>query len=272
MIIDNACLREALTNNHPDLVQSGLDHFSSDVEVSASKEHTELFEIKLFSSGSDLSRISSVDFEGYYTGYDENGNALTTDWHGFTKGRLSQSHLGSATNPPFAIHWDTTMLPAQKDVAVRAVIHFKTTTNIVYLTAASSTFEIPERKNAKVGLYGSRDLPHGFWSRANQKKTCTINLDVGPEQIERAELHVNTWTGGPGKVREYFRLNSQFFPVAEGSRHELIYSKLEVKPHILNLGLNHIELLSDTEHHGIEIPLPGPCLMVRFKNGGIVSR
>jgi hypothetical protein len=28
-------------------------------------------------------------------------------------------------------------------------------------------------------------------------------------------------------------------------------------------GANEFELLSDTEHHGIEILLPGPCLMVR---------
>ncbi len=28
---------------------------------------------------------------------------------------------------------------------------------------------------------------------------------------------------------------------------------------------NQISLLSDTEHHGIEILLPGPCLMLRYR-------
>lgn len=265
MIIDNGCLREALTNRHPDLVRFGIDHFSGNVEVLPAEGRAEFFEIKLSSPEPNPSQISSIDFEGYYTSYDENGNTLVTDWHGFTKARLPQAILGFATNSPFAIQWDTSMLPAQKGVAVRAMIHFKIATNIVYLTAASSAFEIPERKNAKVALYSSRDLPYAFWSRANQKKSCTINLDVEPKQIERAELHVNAWTGGPGKVRDYFTLNGHFFPVAEGSHHELIYNKLPVKPDILRLGANRIDLVSDTEHHGIEIPLPGPCLMVRFK-------
>ena len=82
---------------------------------------------------------------------------------------------------------------------------------------------------------------------------------------EPAELHVNAWTGGAGTVKEYFRLNGHHFPVAEGAKHELIYSRFEVDPGILKQGINVIELLSDTEHHGIEILLPGPCLMIRSK-------
>jgi hypothetical protein len=76
---------------------------------------------------------------------------------------------------------------------------------------------------------------------------------------------VNTWTGGAGEVKEYFKLNGHPFPVAEGSRHELIYSQLREPASVLRQGFNEIELLSDTEHHGIEILLPGPCLMVRSR-------
>ena len=117
----------------------------------------------------------------------------------------------------------------------------------------------------KVALYSSHDLPNSFWSRPGEKKKCTIDLNIDPSQIKRAELHVNAWTGGAGTVTTYFTVNGHFFPVAQGGRHELIYSELPVNPTILKRGANQIELLSDTEHHGIEILLPGPCLMVRYK-------
>ncbi len=29
--------------------------------------------------------------------------------------------------------------------------------------------------------------------------------------------------------------------------------------------MNSIELYSDTEHHGIEVSLPGPALVIRYK-------
>ena len=210
--------------------------------------------------------IASVDFEGWFNGYDEDGNTLTGDWHGFTKNRRPEAHLGTATAAPFAVRWDTALLPAQSAAAVRAVVHFRAPTNVVFVTAATRGLEIAHRAGVRVALFASRDLPTPFWSRTSQKKQCTIELPVAPEQIESAELHVNAWTGGAGEVRDYFTLNGHPFPVAEGSRHELIYSRLKVDPPHLRHGANRIELMSDTEHHGIEILLPGPGVMVRYKS------
>jgi hypothetical protein len=103
-----------------------------------------------------------------------------------------------------------------------------------------------------------------FWSRDGQRKTCTIDLGSASGRIQKAELHVVAWTGGPGKVRDYFKLNGHHYPVAEGSAHDLVYSVLPVAPENLVRGLNTIELLSDTEHHGVEICLPGPALALRL--------
>jgi hypothetical protein len=54
-------------------------------------------------------------------------------------------------------------------------------------------------------------------------------------------------------------------PVAEGSGHTRQFNRLRVDPKILKPGANMIELLSDTEHHGIEILYPGPALMIRYR-------
>ena len=94
-------------------------------------------------------------------------------------------------------------------------------------------------------------------------------LDVEPSKIERAELCVVTWTGGPSEVKDYFTLNGKHFPVAEGSRHVPQFSRLSAEPSLLKLSAKTIELLGDTEHHGFEVAFPGPALMVRYRCQGV---
>lgn len=265
MLADEACLRVALTNGHPAVQEAGLDGFGAAVEVEPVPGQAEAVQLTLRVADGGSDAVESVWFQGHYFGYDENGDGECSDWHGFTKARKPIAWLGSAEAAPFGARWDVSMLPSQRDVGVRALVRFKGQTNLVYLTGITRGLQIPERPDRQVTLYSSHDLPRPFWSRASQKRECTIYLDVDPARIEHAELHVNTWTGGAGTVAEYFKLNGHHFPVAEGSRHELVYSRLPVPAGILRQGLNRIEVLSDTDHHGIEVLLPGPCLMVRSR-------
>lgn len=293
-LIDNACLRVALTNGQPDLVKLGLADLAASVVALKSStaesatrstlphsdaSTSETMLLRLDAPAKFRERIARVDYQAWHSGYDENGNRRATDWHGFTKDRWPVAWAGSSPSPlggaragvrgegieNFPASWDTSMLPAQKNVAVRAFIRFKDAPGLVYVTAATPNLVIPDRPGAAVHLYVPADLPEGFWSRANNKKTCTIILEVDPAKIERAELYVVTWTGGAGGVKDYFTLNGRAFPVADGSRHVIQYNRLPVEPSLLRKGVNTIELLSDTEHHGIEIIYPGPALMVRYK-------
>ena len=264
-IIDNAGLRVALTKSHPALRQNNLHEFVA-LLMMRSGSNRESFNFALNVPPPFRNAIASVDFQGFYEGYDENGNELTRDWHGFTKSRQPVAFIGSATRAPFSVDWNLAMLPAQRDMSVRAIVHFKSDTNLIYVTQPSSPLRAPEREKARVTIHRASDSPRPFWSRAGERKSCAIKLDMEPEQIERAELHVVTWTGGAGNVTNYFTLNGQFFPVAEGSRHEVQYSTLPVDPATLRKGVNRFELISDTEHHGIEVFLPGPALVVRTRD------
>ncbi|NWG12259.1 MAG: hypothetical protein HXY20_01855 [Acidobacteria bacterium] len=58
--------------------------------------------------------IASVDFQGWYYRYDENGNLRRFDWHGFTKDRLPMATLGTVTEVPFTVDWDTSLVLALK--------------------------------------------------------------------------------------------------------------------------------------------------------------
>jgi len=262
--VNQACIRMALTNHHSDLVLRKLDNFNAAVSADVDQD-SESIRLKLIGSSESYPRIKNVVYQGWFRGYDENGNLNREDWHGFTKDREPLGFLGASDKSPFEINWDTSLLPAQKNVAVRAIVEFEDVENTVYLTAASKGLSIADRKGSTVHLYTPVDLPTSFWSRDNREKTCTIILDESPERIEKAELYVITWTGGPGDVMDYFTLNGHHYPVAEGHAHAIQYNRLPIDPKRLKKGANTFRLLSDTEHHGIEIIYPGPALMVRSR-------
>ncbi len=266
-MVDQACLRFALTNRHARLVELGVAGFSASVAAdaftTATSEgiHVDLEMDKLF-----MDQIESVVFQGWFDGYDENGDLRSRDWHGFTLDRKPVGCLELIEEGPFTMNWDTRMLPAQKNVAVRAFIRFKHAPGLVYVTAAATGLSIPDRRSRAVHLFEPVGLPAPFWSRDNNEKTCVIRLDVNPEQIEDAELYVTTWTGGAGEVADYFTINGHHFPIAEGSGHTRQFNRLPVDPKILKKGENRIRLLSNTKDHGIEVAYPGPALMIRYRS------
>ena len=265
-MVDQACLRLALTNGHPRLLEQGLESFSARLIARPYETATsEGINLVLDVGESLRGRIESVTFQGWYFGYDDNGDLRQRDWHGFTHDRRPAAHLGTAEGGSVAINWDTHLLPAQKGVAARALVRFKDAPGLVYLTPAVTDLVIPDRERAVVHLHETFDAPVPFWSRAGNRKTCTIVLDVDPARIEEAELQVTTWTGGAGGVKEYFTINGVHHPVAEGHSHDRQFNRMPIDPKILKKGINTIELLSDTEHHGIEILHPGPALMIRVR-------
>jgi hypothetical protein len=263
-MIDQACIRVALKTSHPDLVSKQLDDLNLGVAASVAKQ-SETIRLSLSGTFPQPNPISEVIYQAWYRGYDDDGDQNREDWHGFTKDCQPVAFLGSSRNPPFRIKWDTSMIPAQKNVAVRAILSSKELPDTVFLTRTTPGLTIRDRKNISVHLYSPSDLPSSFWSRANQEKTCHFILDETPASIERAELYVKSWTGGAGDIEEYFTLNGTHFPIAEGQGHAVQFNRLSVDPQILRKGRNTIRLLSDTEHHGIEIIHPGPALMVRSR-------
>jgi hypothetical protein len=251
LLLDNAALRVRLRSDHSDLKASDLTGFTARVVATPLVGEGEGFTLALECSHPE--RVASVYFQGFYSGYDENGNTLGRDWHGFTQHRKPVAGLEQT--------WETAMLPAQAGVAVRATVTLTDHPELTYVTAPTDGLTIRHPRGTVVELVHAYDLPLSFWSRAGKRKGCHLWLEH-PETIERAELHVVSWTGGAGTVKEYFTLHGVHYPVAEGTAHEPQYSALPVDPRTL-VENNEVSLLSDTEHHGIEIVLPGPALMVR---------
>ncbi len=262
-IVDNAALRVELKRDHPDLHKIGLRGFNALIKAEAVPGTQEAIRLKLASSDDFV--ISSVDYQGFYLGYDENGDTMTYGWHGMTKNKEPQAIIGTAQQYPFFADWDTAMLQEQQEMAVRAIVHFKEHPELTYITPVIGGLYASKPKGTRVTMYASRDLPMPFWSHNNEKKVCTIEVDVDPARIERAELNVVLWDGGAGNVKEYFTLNGTPLAVAGSGQQEVLYRQIPLDPKILKRGTNRIEVLSNTEHHGLEVLLPGPALMIRSK-------
>ncbi len=248
-IVDKATLRIGLHPEDPRLEKLGLKDFEANVRVRPMAGDVEGFSLELDVVDALRPKIDAVHYQLRYRGYDDDGNGWRTDWHALD---------GSV----FA----TAMLPAQQGIEARALVEFRDVANLRYRTKSAKNLAIEPRTGEAVQLFTSDDLPRPFWSRNNKVKECTINLDVDPKDIVAAELHVVAWTGGAGEVNDYFTLNGKHYAVAEGARHETIYSRISIDVSQLRRGENKIVLRSDTQHHGIEIFLPGPALMVRYRS------
>lgn len=262
-IVDNAAIRVELKRDHADLQKAGLRGFNALIKAEAVPGNQEAIRLKL--SSSDDAVIELVDYQGFYYGYDENGDTMTYGWHGMTKNKEPLANIGTAKQYPFSTDWDTSMLQEQQEMAARAIVHFKDHPELTYITPVIGGLYAVKPKGTRVTLHSSRDLPNPFWSRDKQKKSCSIELEIDPSRIERAEMNVVIWDGGAGNVKDYFTLNGTPIEVANKGKHDVLYRQIVIDPKILKRGTNRIELLSDTEHHGLEVLLPGPALIIRSK-------
>ncbi|MDX2153608.1 MAG: hypothetical protein SFV54_22895 [Bryobacteraceae bacterium] len=240
-IVDNACIRAHIAPE-----DAGLTGFQATVQAELAGEVA-----KLRLGATDPGPIASAEFQGFYEGYDENGDGQWRDWHGFTKARRPVAFVGSS--------WDTSMLPKQGGMRVRGYVRFHGQQQLLYETGPSPEFSA----GGPVRVFRSSDLPAPFWSRAGKRHRATIDVDLDPYKIERAELHVVIWDGGRGNTKDHFKLNGRPLEVAARGRHDVIYRVLTLAPIWLRQGPNQIELLSDTEQHGLEVLLPGPAIVVR---------
>jgi hypothetical protein len=104
-----------------------------------------------------------------------------------------------------------------------------------------------------------------FAANANQKKICTIDLDVEGASIERAELNIVVWNDGTESGKNSFTINGHPIEISDQSKGEVLFTRIVIDPKILKRGANQLELSSENEGHGLEILLPGPALMIRSK-------
>ena len=157
-IIDNAAVRCYLKSDHPDLEEQGLTDFSAEITVSGDKTNiSDKTRLSLSYDEHFEKNILSVEYFGYYLGFDDTGNAQELDWHGFTLKREYRNHIGGNSKSPFDIEWDTTMIPSQgSPMAVKALVRLSG--GISYWTTVTDGLVFPENR-PEVMLYTCSTMP-----------------------------------------------------------------------------------------------------------------
>ncbi len=264
-IIRTACLRLRLKPDCKTLKDAKLTGDVPRISAAAIDGKPDTVALDLVGDKDLTSRIAEVEYWGRYDSYDENGDGKGHDWHGFTKDGKAVGHIGTrSAKQGLGLQWSLAMVPRSKPVCVKGRIRFKDAKGLVYETPAE--LAAGPLEHSPVRVFTASKLPTPFWSRAGKASKCSIPLDIDPATIERAELHVAIWDGGAGKTKEPFTLNDKPLAVAGKGRHDLLYRVLKVDPKILRKGENVVRVLSDTDHHGIEVLLPGPALVVRLQD------
>jgi len=263
-IIDNMAVRCVLKDDHPDLQASGLSGFSAQVQVDGGRVLADNATISLLYPERFQTNIVSVEYFGRYSGFDDNGNGLENDWHGYTHNRNLTRTIGMSDEPPFKVVWDTWMVPDQGSaMGIRAVVRFAN--GIRYETPALDGLRFPGPRN-RVIIFRCTEMPKPFWSRDKNEKKAVLLLPDDISGVVSARLMVRIWDGGEGEVREPFKVNGHAYAITSGKAvHDLVFTDVEVRREHLNPGENTVILYSDTEHHGIEMLPPGPCLILRFR-------
>ena len=261
MIVDEMAVRCYLKDDDKRIVENGLKGFSARPSVD---EIDEITEVKLNIVDGFQNLISKVHYLARYDGYDDRGDGSGNSWHGYTFNRIYTNHVGTSSQSPFSVVWDTRFIPTQgKAMAIKAVIELKN--GLLFESEILDNLWFSKNR-LPVLLLHSTNPSTPFWSRQGKVKTARITLPVEPREIESAELMVRIWDGGEGTVKEPFKLNGTPYPItSKVSNHDLVFTKNKVEVRNLKAGENRIELVSDTEKHGIEMLLPFPALVVRLK-------
>lgn len=271
-IMDQAALRFFLADSHAVLKNRGLAQAAAHVlltgdgrQNSKSRILAKKSRLYLDCPSDWTEQIQSVTYLGYYLGFDDRGNQLELDWHGYTHGRDWRNVLGNSETPPFEVIWDTGMIPdAGRPLAVKAIVQFHKG-NLYYETPVLNDLFFPKKRQS-VKLYSCSEMPVPFWSRDKQLKEGNLILPDPLPKIDQIELWIKVWDGGEGEVEHPFKLNGHPYSVVSGRAvHDVLWTRVQVNPKHVTAGKNGFSLYSDTHHHGIEILLPGPCLIVRSK-------
>lgn len=214
--------------------------------------------------------IERVDFLAHYTGYDEDGDGVFTDWHHsyFYSRRVEpvpgdpriRNHAGTARRAPYEVKWNTRWVPDQPGGRLKVLARILGKDGVWFVTEPVEKLSLA-RKESSVQLYKPYDVPERHWVRDGRRSSSKVRIpsDHDLAKATEASIHVRTWNG----IDEKLTVNDWAGAIA-GGNHVYTYSVRPVPISSLKQGENVIGFHSTTEHHGVEILWPGPALIVRY--------
>lgn len=192
------------------------------------------------------------------------GERKENEGRGYMRGRRWQGHLGRLDSSNRMLNFELSRLPHGTELAeFHAEFSFP---GGVFTTLLVGREMLPEKWKGRMLPFFPVEQPVPFWSRAGQPAEARFVLDK--IKSRRWKLQVRFWNGGAGNISEPVTLNGQPLNIiGPGAPHDLEAYEISFDSSILREGENRFTLLSDTEHHGIELLYPGPVILGFDKEG-----
>ncbi len=215
----------------------------------------------------DPGNVNKIQVIGNYYGYDENGDGLYFDWHRAYHGTEIEGHIGTITQAPYHLTWDTRFVPDQDSAGIFLVARIRDTSGIWFVTNVVNSIHLERPDSLSVRMFNSYDIPEKFTVRAGKTLSCKNDIETLENAISCRMYH-RTWNAGDdhaagGHIDKPLIINGHNFK-CYGKNHFFALSSVEIPVSNLYEGINEIAYTSDTEHHGIEILWPGPAFIVRY--------
>jgi hypothetical protein len=211
--------------------------------------------------------IAEVRYVARYLGVDENGDGRLDDFHGMMRKEGFEGHVGTATEPPFAVTWDTTWVPDQKPGAIAVQALVRDRAGVWTASPVLEGLSLP-RTGHSVRIYRPVQQIAPFTVRNNGVKSAVvfIPMDTDMARATEARVYVRTFNGKNHELGySPMRVNaSGWLDVVRGTDHYFHAGLFEIDPRLLLDGDNQIAFHSTSKHHGPEILWPGPLVLVRF--------
>lgn len=201
----------------------------------------------------------TVDVIALYDDFDYEGNGQYRQWHYTYRYGQMRHHVGTASQAPFTVTWQTDWVPDQpRPVSLMARV---CGADGVYTWTDPVEGLVLDRADHSVQLHRPYSVPPRWQTRAGARQACKVDLPHDLARATAARMILSTWSGGHADA-----IGIDDTPVVArvGGEHAFSHDEVDVPLELLRAGTLELYTEAATEHHGIEVLWPGICLKVRY--------
>ncbi|MHC4511421.1 MAG: hypothetical protein ACYTAO_21135 [Planctomycetota bacterium] len=213
-------------------------------------------------------QIRQVDYIGLYDDVNFEGDGVYRQWHyHFFHGQIMH-HIGSTSQSPHKVAWDTSWVPDQRQ-AMQIAARITDSKGMVYVTQAVGDLRLI-RPGLSVELCKPYDVPKKWVTRRGEKQerfdvTGTLGKAVA------AQLVWSSWS--PGYMNGVYINGMKVFD-NEGPKYEYYAHRVTIEDvSCFKRGVNVLRTgktpkINGKMVHGMEVNWPGIMVLIQYRDDG----
>ena len=210
--------------------------------------------------------IEQVDYVGLYEDVNFEGDGIYRQWHyHFFHGRI-MNHIGTSTNAPFDLTWDTSWVPDQRE-PMHVAARIRDCAGMITMTEAVSNLRL-ERPGLSVELCKPYHIPRKWVTRSGEKEE---RFDVAGD-LEKAVASQLVWSSwSPGYMRGVYINDVKVFD-SEGPHYQYYAHRVTIgdvscfKQGVNVLKTGKTPKINGKMVHGMEVNWPGIMVLIQYKD------